>query len=145
LRLYCSSISSASSNAKSVNAYYVLTSWVEGTLNGSTPANGATWNTRDGAVAWSSPGGSFGTDYYNTWVVAGKDETSGSSPLPGAFRQGWVSFDIKDAAQYWLDNLSNPGANNGMVIVLSSAISDVIEFDTRESAGGKAPQLVVTY
>ena len=145
LRVYCGNIGSPTNNPKSVNAYFVLTSWVEGTLNGSTPANGANWNTRDGVVAWASPGGSFGTDYYNSWVVAGKDETTGSSPLPGAFRTGWVSFDIKDAAQYWLDNLSNPGANNGIVIVLSSAISDVIEFDTRESTNGRGPQLVMTY
>ena len=145
LRVYCGNIGSPTNNPKNVNAYFVLTSWVEGTLNGSTPANGANWNTRDGVVAWASPGGSFGTDYYNSWVVAGKDETTGSSPLPGAFRTGWVSFDIKDAAQYWLDNLSNPGANNGIVIVLSSAISDVIEFDTRESTNGRGPQLVMTY
>jgi len=145
LRMYCSSISSASSSPKSLNAYFVLTSWVEGTLNGSSPANGATWNSRDGTTSWSSPGGNFGSDYYTSWIVPGKEEASGLSPLPGAFRQGWVTFDIKDAAQYWLDNLSNPTANNGMVIVLSSSINDVIQFDSRESTAGRAPQLVVTY
>src|SRR5262249_21791262 len=79
LRIYCSNISSASNSTKTVNAYFVLTSWVEGTMSGSGTANGATWNTRDGVSAWSSPGGNFGSDYYTSWIVAGKDEASGSS------------------------------------------------------------------
>jgi type II secretory pathway pseudopilin PulG len=145
LRLYCSSVSAASNNPKGLNAYFVLTSWVEGTMWGGTPANGATWNTRDGISSWSQAGGGIGSDYYSSWIVPGKDEATGITPLPGGFRQGWVTFDIRDAVQYWLDNVTDPNANNGIVIVFGTSVGDVLHFDSRESTGGRAPRLVVTY
>jgi len=138
MRLYCSTVTTPTNNPKNVNAYYVTASWVEGTLNGSGTANGATWRRRDGIVNWGSAGG----DYYTSWVVPGKEEASGSTPLPGAFRQGWVTFDITAAVQYWVDN--GPSSNFGMLIRFpNTSSSDIVEFDSRESTSGLAPQLVV--
>jgi hypothetical protein len=137
MRLYSSNVTSATNNPKSVNAYFIMQSWVEGTLNGSGTANGATWLTRDGTSNWSTAGG----NYYSDWAVPGKEEASGSSPLPGEFRQGWVTFDITAAVQYWVDN--GPGSNNGMLVRMQASTSDIVEFDSRESTAGRAPQLVV--
>jgi hypothetical protein len=79
--------------------------------------------------------------------VPAKEEASGLSPLPGAFRQGWVTFEIKDVVQYWSDNRSNANINNGIELIFSSStsISDIIEFDSRESTSGRAPHIVVVY
>jgi hypothetical protein len=109
-------------------------------MTGTGTANGATWRTRDGGASWSSQGGA----YYADWAVPGKEEASGVSPLPGSFTQGWVSFDITAAAQYWRDN--GPGTNFGMLIRMPTTTStDILQFDSRESTSGTAPQLVVVY
>ena len=83
LRVYCRSVTSATTNPKTLNAYFVLESWVEGTMTGTGTANGATWRTRNGSTSWSSQGG----HYYADWAVPGKEEASGLSPLPGASRK----------------------------------------------------------
>jgi hypothetical protein len=140
LRVYCRSVTSATTNPKTLNAYFVVEPWVEGTMTGTGTANGATWRTRDGGASWSSQGGA----YYADWAVPGKEEASGVSPLPGSFTQGWVSFDITAAAQYWRDN--GPGTNFGMLIRMPTTTStDILQFDSRESTSGTAPQLVVVY
>ena len=140
LRVYCRSVSSATTNPKTLNAYFVLESWVEGTMTGTGTANGATWRTRDGSTSWSSLGG----HYYADWPVPGKEEASGVSPLPGSFTQGWVTFDITPAVQHWLDN--GPTSSNGMLIRMpTTTSSDILQFDSRQSVSGTAPQLVVVY
>jgi hypothetical protein len=139
MRVYCSNVASATNNPKTLNAYFITQSWVEGTLNGTGTANGATWLTSNGTAAWT-----VGGAYYVDWVVPAKEEASGISPLPGAFRQGWVSFDITAAAQYWVD--TGPSSNFGMLIrIPTTSSSDLVEFDSRESTGGRAPQLIVVY
>ena len=147
LRVYCRSVTSPTTAPKTVNAYFVNESWVEGTMSGSGTANGATWLTRNGTVSWTntgSAGSGPGGYYYTSWVVPGKDEASGVSPLPGGFTQGWVSFDITPAAQYWLDN--GPSSNFGMLIRMPTTTStDILQFDSRESTSGTAPQLVMVY
>ena len=130
LRLYCN-VTSATNNPKAINAWYVTSAWVEGV---------ATWTTRTAGVNWTIAGG----DYYASWSAPAKEEASGLT-LPGTFRQGWITFEIKDLAQYWSDNRSNAAANNGVELIFSGSgsISDVVECDSRESASGKGPQLVV--
>ncbi|HZO02205.1 MAG TPA: DNRLRE domain-containing protein [Burkholderiales bacterium] len=146
LRVYCRSVTSPTSAPKTINAYFVMESWVEGTMSGTGTANGATWLTRNGSVNWTSSGSGSGPGgyYYTSWVVSGKEEASGVSPLPGGFTQGWVSFDITAAAQYWLDN--GPGSNFGMLLRMpSTTATDILQFESRESTAGTAPQLVVVY
>jgi Tfp pilus assembly protein PilX len=143
LRLYCSNISSATNNAKTIRAYYVMEAWVEGTMNGGTgTANGATWNTRNGINNWSGGGSSAGGYAYWDYVLAtGREEASGVLPLPGAFRQGWVSFDLTMMVQSWVDN----AYPNYGILLRGHSTSDVIEFDSRDSTAGRTPQLVVVY
>jgi hypothetical protein len=138
LRLYCRTITSPTNLAKTLRAYYVMESWVEGTLSGTGTADGATWTTRNGTNNWSASGGYA---YWSSVLGTAREEASGALPLPGAFRQGWVAFDLTAMTQYWVDNLY---ANYG-ILLRSESSSDILEFDSRESVSGTAPQLVVVY
>jgi hypothetical protein len=138
LRLYCRTITAPTNIAKTLRAYYVMESWVEGTLSGSGTANGATWTTRNGTSSWSASGGYA---YWSSVLGTAREEASGALPLPGAFRQGWVAMDLTAMTQYWVDNLY---ANYG-ILLRSESSSDILEFDSRESVLGTAPQLVVVY
>ena len=46
-----------------VTLYPLTQSFAEGTGNGTTPADGATWSTFDGTNAWTTAGGDFDTNY----------------------------------------------------------------------------------
>ena len=138
LRLYCRTVTSPTAKSKTIRAYYLMQSWTEGTLTGTGTADGATWITRDGVTSWSAPGG------YAYWsIVLGnaREEATGVSPLPADFRQGWVAFDLTGMTQAWVDRKY---ANYGLLL-RSESSSDVLEFDSRESTSGTAPQLVVVY
>lgn len=54
-----------------VTLYPLTRSFAEGSGNGATPADGATWNTYDGTNAWTIPGGDFDTNFP---VVGVKEE-----------------------------------------------------------------------
>jgi hypothetical protein len=138
LRLYCRTITSPTNLAKTLRAYYVMEAWTEGTLSGTGTANGATWTTRNGTNNWSASGGYA---YWSSVLGTAREEASGALPLPGAFRQGWVAFDLTAMTQYWVDNLY---ANYGLLL-RSESSSDILQFDSRESVSGTAPQLVVVY
>lgn len=143
LRLYCSNIHSATNNPKTIRAYYLMQAWVEGTMNGgSGAANGATWNTRNGTNNWGGgPSGAGGHAYFDYVLATGGEEAAGVAPLPGAFRQGWVTFDLTAMVQSFVDQAY---ANYG-ILLRAESTSDQIQFDSRESTGGQAPQLVVVY
>jgi hypothetical protein len=139
LRLYCRTITSPTNLAKTLRAYYVMESWVEGTLSGTGTADGATWTTRNGTNNWSASGGYA---YWSSVLGTARDEASGTPPpLPGAFREGWVAFDLTAMTQYWVDNLY---ANYG-ILLRSESSSDILQFDSRESVSGTAPHLAVVY
>jgi hypothetical protein len=139
LRFYCRNIVSPTNNAKTIRAYYVMESWVEGTLAGSGTADGTTWIKRDTAANWQNSGGYYWT---SDILATGRDEATGQLPLPGAFRQGWVAFDLTAMVQAWVDGTY---ANYGILLRSSSSASDLIQFDSRESTAGTPPQLVVVY
>lgn len=46
-----------------VTLYPLTQSFTEGSGNGTTPADGATWNTSDGTNAWTTAGGDFETNF----------------------------------------------------------------------------------
>ena len=54
-----------------ITLYPLTQSFAEGTGNGTTPADGATWNTYDGTNPWTTAGGDFDTNYP---VVGVKEE-----------------------------------------------------------------------
>jgi hypothetical protein len=49
--------------SRNVTLYPLTRSFAEGTGNGSSPADGATWLTYDGANPWANPGGDFDPGY----------------------------------------------------------------------------------
>ncbi len=96
LGLYVDSVGVPSSDV--VNAYVLTRSWRTGTRKGSgQEPDGATWNSYDGAHAWSAPGG----DYAGA-VLAGAPATSAV---------GWINWDITDAVIAWM---SGPYPNDGI-------------------------------
>ena len=137
LRMYVSNTTNPTSQKKTLRFYYVMQSWTEGTSSGTGTADGVTWTTSNGATGWTAGG-----NYYTSSVIAtGRDEATGSSPLPAAFRQGWVAFDMQPMVQSWVNR---EYANYGLELVSESS-SDILEFDTRENGSGTAPQLVLTF
>ncbi|MGE0486587.1 MAG: LamG-like jellyroll fold domain-containing protein [Gammaproteobacteria bacterium] len=103
--------------------------WVEGSCaDGScTPADGATWSTRDGADAWSVAGGA--TD---TASVATATATAAS----------WVAFDVTAWLREWR---AGARANHG-VLVAGTASGTPAEFISTEDAdSAQRPRLVVEY
>lgn len=138
LRLYSRTVTAPTTQAKTIRAYYVMQPWTEGTLTGTGTADGATWTTRDGSINWSASGGYA---YWSTVLGSAREEATGLSPLPAGFRQGWVAFDLTGMTQAWVDKQY---ANYG-ILLRSESSSDIIEFDSRESTSGTAPQLVVVH
>jgi hypothetical protein len=138
LRLYLRAVTAPTDLVKTVRAYYVMEPWVEGTLSGSGNADGATWVTRNGVQAWTIAGGYA---YWSSILGTARDEASGASPLPGAFRQGWVAIDLTGMTQAWVDRKY---ANYG-ILLRSESSTDILEFDSREASSGFPPQLVVIY
>ncbi len=132
-------------STKSLDAYALTQSFVEGTSQSSGNIYGATWASRDYCCQWTpSWGGTYDTA---TTYATGRVESSGVSPLPGSFNGGWVTWNLTALAQGWVDGVI---VNNG-ILVKSRYPGDItysLEFLTKEnnSAGGKyAPQLVVVY
>lgn len=137
LRLRVSSVNSATNNPKSVSAYALTQSWVEGTDTGTgTPINGATWNTWNGSTAWTTAGGTYRTPS----VAMAVEETSGISPPPGSFSTGWLYWDLAALTQEWVDGVT---VNNGVILI--STVKDEQSMDSKEKGGSTIPQLVITY
>ena len=53
---------------RNITLFPLTQAFVEGTGNGTDPADGATWTTYDGTNVWTSPGGDFDTNYPITGV-----------------------------------------------------------------------------
>ena len=48
---------------RNITLYPLTRSFAEGSGNGSSPADGATWNSFDGTQTWTTPGGDFDTNF----------------------------------------------------------------------------------
>ena len=135
---------SAANSTKSLDAYALTQSFVEGTssLVNSCPT-GASWTNRDCGVGWTTWGGTYDA---TTKYATGRVESSGASPLPGSFVSGWVTWDLTALAQGWVDGVI---VNNGFLVKSNDTDQTYsLQFLTKEnnSSGGKyAPQLVVVY
>ncbi|MBK7846306.1 MAG: hypothetical protein IPJ73_02475 [Zoogloea sp.] len=94
LLLYRENPGSFTLSARTVNAHRVLEPWLAGSKNGASAADGATWLTRDGSVAWKSTSGTVdsanATDsphiHYYIWGTPGWNGTS-----PAWYRAGWTA------------------------------------------------------
>jgi hypothetical protein len=139
---------SAANSTKSLDAYALTQSFVEGTSsfvpNTSCP-NGASWTNRDCGVGWTPTWG--GTYDATTKYATGRVESSGASPLPSTFSSGWVTWDLTAPAQGWVDGVI---VNNGFLVKSNAATDQTysLQFLTKENnsgAGAYRPQLVVVY
>lgn len=137
MRIKVTSASSTTSNPKTISAFALTESWVEGTQTGSGTANGVTWRTRDGNTGWSNKGGT-----YRTPVAAiAVEESSALSPLPGSFTTGWIYWDVTPLVQEWVDGVT---PNNG-VVMISNVADRHIAASKENSTAADRPQLVITY
>ena len=115
-------------------AFGLTRAWTSGTLAGSQPADGATWNTADGTSAWTSPGGDYSS--FLGW-------TQGANST-GA----WLTWSLNTASvQGWV---SNPAANYGLILknlFESAGGSDLKKFYSSDYTGDATlrPKLVVVW
>lgn len=96
-----------------------------------------------------SMGGDNGTSYFNDHyqydagfpipLATAAEESSGISPLPANFNNGWIVFDLRALVQEWVDGVR---PNYGAVIYTD--VADQFNINSRES-GSKIPELVITY
>lgn len=127
LRLYFGALmvnsSSAGQTSKtlSLDVHAVTSSWVE--LE-------ATWKRRTAGSNWGTQGG----DYASTAVTS---KTLPQNSAPGV----WLEFNVATLAQEWVDGVT---ANNGLILILPTASTDELIFNSREAASNR-PELVVTY
>lgn len=134
LRMRVTGTFGATANPKVINAYALTQAWVEGT---NAAGSGVTWNSRTGAINWTTAGGT-----YNPAIVAvAREESTGISPPPAGFTNGWITFNLTALAQEWVDGIT---ANNGAIII--STVADIMTINSRETgAAANRPQLVVNY
>jgi hypothetical protein len=133
LRMRVTATAGATANPKVINAHSVTQAWVEGT---NAAGSGATWNSRTGAINWTTAGGT-----YNPAVVSGAtEEASTLSPPPAGFTTGWITFNLTALVQEWVDGIT---ANNGAIII--STVTDSMTIVSREGAAANRPQLVVSF
>lgn len=122
LYLYPSNISGSGTN--SVYLYRLVNSWTEG--DGSS-GSGATWNTRDGTLSWSTAGG---------------DRHPVSVAVSNATQGVWSSFDVTDLTTSWL---LGRYANNGMLLDLP-LLSNNMKFSSSDhSNAANRPKITFNY
>lgn len=121
---------SSGTSGSIISAYLITRSWVGGTGNGSSPANGATWNTYDGVNAWPAPGAG-----YDTRPLA-------SNTFNPAV--GWQTWDITDAALAWMGSIY---PNYGVWIRTSSGSVSNAKYVSSDDTGNIAqhPTVALSY
>ena len=113
-----------------LTAYPLTRAWTEGTLNGGSPPNGVTWNTADGAILWTTPGGDY-------------DSTRGAVTLSTGSNSVWLSWDLTSLVQNWVDGAS---INNGVVLIPSAGVpgQDYLSGDNPSDVPN-TPKLTVSF
>jgi hypothetical protein len=119
------SLQGLSGPSMDVSVHRATQSWQEGSGSGSATGDGATWNTRDGAVAWSTAGGDYDVAAASTTVSA-----------PGPY-----TWDVTGIVDDWArGGVPNEG------LLLRGASSSGARFASDEHAtAGDRPMLTVTY
>jgi hypothetical protein len=118
----------ASGGGGSVSLYRVTTLWTEGTETGAPSSTGATYNTTNGIVPWSSAGGD-----YDPAAIA--NVLSNANP-------GWKSWDATSLVQGWVDLKY---ANYGMILIPTGGGGG--DYTSSDDAASQAlhPQLLISY
>ncbi|MCB1746140.1 MAG: DNRLRE domain-containing protein [Gammaproteobacteria bacterium] len=119
----------ATNGSGTVTARPLTEAWVEGSCtDGScSPADGATWASRDGSTAWSSAGGTVDDGSAVTATVA-----AGS----------WVSLDVTAWVREWRDGMR---ANHGIRLDGPASGSTPEFASSEDSDSTRRPRLVLAY
>ncbi len=104
LELHTPSVDAATDAVVSIHR--ITRGWVEGTgvETGTTPADGASWDTYDGVSAWATPGGDY------------DPRPIDNAPVPDLLAR-WYSFDITSLVRGWVDGTYS---NHGVLVRGSS-------------------------
>lgn len=118
--------------------YRMLQAWTEGTKSFNAPADGASWNTYDGASGWQTAGASGANDVETPNI--------GTLLLPaaGAVNE-WKIWTLDPAkVQEWLDGILT---NNGLMIRSTEAVTkNYWSFASSDNAtAGNRPKLTIVY
>ena len=113
-----------------ITVHRLTRDWVEGTRNGGGIADGATWETHDGASSWSQPGGEYDPTVYSARYV-----TSGGVG-------GWDQWDITDLVQEWV---SGTIPNYGLLLLGDGTVSNVKWASRDTNNPPDAPKLTIVY
>ncbi len=127
LRVYFEEVSEAPAGA-GLSAHPVTRDWIEGTLQGAEPADGATWVTYDGTNAWTSAGGDV-------------DSSAGASVLLGAAGQ-YYELDVSSFVRDWHSGVS---PNYGVRLEGTPGLKTAEFMSGDEPDVSKQPQLAVVY
>lgn len=99
--------------------------WTEGS-GSSSPLDGATWNTSNGAATWPAGG-----DYHPVKVSSS-----------GFILTSWSPFDITDLAEAWL---AGQLPNHGLLIRVSSGGGTINYFSSENADATHRPKIVFSY
>lgn len=132
LMLYRSDPGTLTLSTRSVEAYRILEPWTEGTKNGSSSADGATWQARDGTVAWQSPAGSI--------------ETTSALDVPHIhfylWGTSWMEWNITSLVQGWVDHRY---PNYGLMLRATSSVTTEQYASAEAGDSTQIPKLVIKY
>lgn len=127
LRVYFEGVSAAPAGAE-VSARPVTRDWVEGTLQGAEPADGATWLTYDGGSPWVTAGGDV-------------DPTAVATAALGAVGE-YYELDISGFVRDWHDAAS---PNYGLRLEGTPGLKAAEFVSGDDSDVSKQPQLTISY
>jgi hypothetical protein len=116
------------SQTNNIKVHRVTRSWTEGTGNGASTMDGATWNTHNGTANWTTPGG----EYNSTVLWATKDVSTPNKHY---------SWDITNLAKAWHDG-THP--NHGLILIAAGGSrKDFASGDNNNAT--RRPRLQVNY
>ncbi len=131
LLLYRRDAGSLSLSPRTVNAQRVLEPWPAGSKNGSSSADGATWLTRDGSVAWKSTSGTV--------------ENTNAADIPHThyylWGTPWMEWNLTSLVQGWVDRRY---PNYGVMLRPTTSVSTE-EYGAAEGDSTQLPKLVIKY
>lgn len=127
LSLYLDGVSQAPAGAE-IALHRVARDWVEGTMQGAEPPDGATWLAHDGAAPWASPGGD--ADPEPTAVLA----------LQSVGRR--YALDVTSLATDWVEGAA---PNHGVLLQASAGVraAELVSGDDPDVT--KQPRLTIAY
>jgi hypothetical protein len=127
LRVYFEGVSVVPAGAE-VSARPVTRAWVEGTLQGAEPADGATWLTYDGGNSWATAGGDV-------------DPTAVATAALGAVGE-YYELDVSGFVRDWHDAVL---PNYGLRLEGTPGLKAAEFMSGDDSDVSKQPQLAISY